>query len=251
MSNQMRFEDKVAIVTGGAGGIGGETVKALASEGAKVVIADFADSAQEFSDQLNRDGLDTYFVKTDVTNEENVKNLVTATVKKYGKVDLLVANAGIGLDGPIHELSYADWKKTIGINLDGVFLSDKYVIEQMRKQETGGAIVNTGSIHGLAGKEGIIAYGASKGGVKLLTQSLGATYAKEGIRVNSINPGYIDTPLLQQLPEEIYNELVKLHPIGRLGKPEEVAKGILFLLSDDASFIVGSNLLMDGGYTAV
>ena len=220
----MRFENKVAIVTGGAGGIGGATVEALAKEGAKVVIADFADSAKEFSNQLNSQGLDTYFFKTDVTNEENVKNLVAETVKKYGKVDLLVANAGIGLDGPIHELSYADWKKTTDINLNGVFLSDKYVIEQMRKQGTGGAIVNTGSIHGLVGKEGIIAYGTSKGGVKLLTQSLGATYAKEGIRVNSVNPGYIATPLLQQLPKEIYNELVALHPIGRLANRKKWQK---------------------------
>lgn len=247
----MRFENKVAIVTGGAGGIGGATVEALAAEGAKVVIADFADAAQKFSDELNANGLDTFFVKTDVTNEESIKNMVSQTVEKYGKVDLLVANAGIGLDAPIHELPFEHWKKTLSINLDGVFLADKYVIEQMLKQGTGGAIVNTGSIHGLVGKEGIIAYGASKGGVKLLTQSLGATYAKEGIRVNSVNPGYIDTPLLQQLPKEIYDQLVALHPIGRLGKAEEVAKTILFLLSDDASFFAGASLVMDGGYTAV
>ncbi|GGL48979.1 SDR family NAD(P)-dependent oxidoreductase [Sporolactobacillus putidus] len=250
----MRFKDKVAIVTGGAGGIGAATVRAFVNEGAKVVIADFSERGKELSDELNADGFDTFFIKTDVTDEDQVKNLVDNTVRKYGKLDIMFANAGIAVDGSksIHELSYDKWKKTIDINLNGVFLSDKYAITQMRKQGTGGVVVNTGSIHSLAGREGWTAYTSSKGGVKLLTQTLGATYAREGIRVNAVGPGYIDTPLIASETEgEAKKQLTALHPMGRLGKPEEVAKAVLFLASDDASFVAGSILITDGGYTAV
>ncbi|MEH6942239.1 SDR family NAD(P)-dependent oxidoreductase [Bacillus sp. JJ722] len=247
----MRFQDKVAIVTGGASGIGAVTARAFAEEGAKVVIADFADAGQQVSDSLNQEGFDTLFVKVDVTSEEQVKHLISETVNKYDKLDIMFANAGIGNDGNIHELTYEKWQKTLDINLNGVFLSDKYAIEQMRLQGHGGVVINTGSIHSLAGREGVTAYASSKGGVKLLTQTLGATYAKEGIRVNAIAPGYIDTPLLAAADENARNYLTSLHPMGRLGKPEEVAKAVLFLASDDASFVSGSLLVVDGGYTAV
>lgn len=247
----MRFQDKVAIVTGGASGIGAATVKSLAEEGAKVVIADFSDQGASYATQLKKEGLEATFIKTDVTNEQNVKNLISSAVEIYGEINLVVANAGIASDASIHELPFEKWKKTIDVNLDGVFLTDKFAIEQMLKQGNGGAIVNTGSIHSFVGKVGVTAYSAAKGGVKLLTQTLAATYAEKGIRVNSVNPGYIDTPLLKGVPEEFYNELVKLHPMGRLGQAEEVAKAILFLLSDDASFVVGTSLLVDGGYTSI
>ncbi|UYZ00722.1 SDR family oxidoreductase [Peribacillus frigoritolerans] len=247
----MKLENKVAIVTGGASGIGASTAQLFAEEGAKVVIADFADHGRAVSEELNGKGYDTLFVKTDVTNENNVKNMIEETVNKYGKLDIMFANAGIARDGNIHELSYEQWQKTIDINLSGVFLSDKYAIEQMQKQSTGGAIVNTGSIHSHAGKPGVTAYSAAKGGVKLLTQTLGATYAKDGIRVNAVCPGYIDTPLIAEAQGEIRQGLIDLHPIGRLGRAEEVAKAVLFLASDDASFVTGTSLIVDGGYTAV
>lgn len=247
----MRFQDKVAIVTGGASGIGAVTARAFAEEGAKVVIADFADAGQQISDNLNHEGYDTFFVKTDVTSEEQVKGLISETVKKYGKLDIMFANAGIAKDGNIHDLSYDSWQRTIDINLSGVFLSDKYAIEQMRLQGHGGVVVNTGSIHSLAGKVGVTAYASAKGGVKLLTQTLGATYAKEGIRVNAVAPGYIDTPLIAAAQGSIRDHLTSLHPMGRLGKPEEVAKSVLFLASEDASFVSGAMLVVDGGYTAV
>jgi NAD(P)-dependent dehydrogenase (short-subunit alcohol dehydrogenase family) len=246
----MRLENKVAIVTGGASGIGETTVRLFAKEGAKVVIADFSSRGHELAEELNQAGFDALFVKTDVTKEDEVKNMVSATVEKYGKVDILFANAGIAKDAPGHLLSMDDWQRTIDINLTGVFLCDKYVIEQMLAQGTGGAIVNCGSIHSHAGKAGVTAYSSAKGGVKLLTQTLGLTYAKQGIRVNAVCPGYIDTPLIAGRNEALNEHLIGLHPMGRLGKPEEVAKAVLFLASDDASFVTGTSLLVDGGYTA-
>lgn len=246
----MRFENKVAIVTGGASGIGETTVRAFAKEGAKVVIADFSPRGQELSDELNAGGFDALFVKTDVTREDEVKHMVSATVEKFGRVDILFANAGIAKDAPAHQLSVEDWQRTIDINLTGVFLCDKYVIEQMLAQDSGGAIINCGSIHSHAGKAGVTAYSSAKGGVKLLSQTLGITYAKQGIRVNAVCPGYIDTPLIAGRDKAMNEHLISLHPMGRLGKPEEVAKAVLFLASDDASFITGTSLLVDGGYTA-
>ncbi|GAA4842012.1 SDR family oxidoreductase [Paenibacillus vulneris] len=246
----MRFKDKAAVVTGGASGIGEMTVRLFAAEGAKIVIADFADRGQELSKELNQQGYDTLFVKTDVTQEEQVRNMVEQTVKQYGKLDILFANAGIAKDAPAHELSLESWQKTIDINLTGVFLCDKYAIGQMLSQDTGGVIVNCGSIHSHAGKAGVTAYSSAKGGVKLLTQTLGVTYAKNHIRVNAVCPGYIDTPLISGRTEAVNEHLISLHPMGRLGKPEEVAKAVLFLASEDASFITGTSLLIDGGYTA-
>ncbi|MDR0271501.1 SDR family oxidoreductase [Paenibacillus sp.] len=247
----MRFENKVAIVTGGASGIGESTVRLFAAEGAKVVIADFSDRGQAVSEELNQQGFDTLFVKTDVTKEQDVIRMIEQTVEKYGKLDVLFANAGIAKDAPADQLSFEGWQRTIDINLTGVFLCDKYAIKQMLEQGTGGAIVNCGSIHSHVGKSRVTAYASAKGGVKLLTQSLGADYATKGIRINAVCPGYIDTPLISGRTEEITNHLVGLHPMGRLGKPEEVAKAVLFLASDDASFITGTSLLVDGGYTAV
>ncbi|MVP01340.1 SDR family NAD(P)-dependent oxidoreductase [Paenibacillus lutrae] len=246
----MRFQDKVAIVTGGASGIGEATVRLFAQEGAKVVIADFSDRGQTVADELQAAGSDALFVKTDVTKEEDVKHMVAETVKQYGKLDILFANAGIAKDGPADQLSWEAWQKTIDINLSGVFLSDKYALEQMLAQGTGGAIVNCGSIHSHVGKAGVTAYASAKGGVKLLTQTLGIDYAQRGIRVNAVCPGYIDTPLIAGRTEAITNHLTALHPMGRLGRPEEVAKAVLFLASDDASFVTGTTLLVDGGYTA-
>lgn len=246
----MKLANKVAIVTGGASGIGETTVRLFAQEGAKVVIADFSPRGEQLAAELNEAGFEALFVKTDVTKEAEVKHMVHATVEKFGRVDVLFANAGIAKDTPAHQLSMEDWQRTIDINLTGVFLCDKYVIEQMLAQGTGGAIVNCGSIHSHAGKAGVTAYSSAKGGVKLLSQTLGITYAKQGIRVNAVCPGYIDTPLIAGRNEEMNEHLISLHPMGRLGKPEEVAKAVLFLASDDASFVTGTSLLVDGGYTA-
>ncbi|MFF2588085.1 SDR family NAD(P)-dependent oxidoreductase [Peribacillus butanolivorans] len=246
----MKLKDKVAIVTGGASGIGEATVRLFAEEGAKVVIADFSERGKDISVELNTNGYNTLFVKTDVTNEEDIKQMINETVNKYGKLDIMYANAGVADDAPAHELSYEKWKRTIDINLSGVFLSDKYSIEQFLKQGTGGVIVNAGSVHSFVGAPNPTAYSSAKGGVKLLTQNLCTAYAKDGIRINAVCPGYIDTPLLASVDPQTKEYLVSLHPQGRLGKPEEIAKAVLFLASDDASFVNGTTLLVDGGYTA-
>ncbi|MGW6379950.1 SDR family NAD(P)-dependent oxidoreductase [Peribacillus butanolivorans] len=246
----MKLKDKVAIVTGGASGIGEATVRLFAEEGAKVVIADFSERGKDISVELNTNGYNTLFVKTDVTNEEDIKQMINETVNKYGKLDIMYANAGVADDAPAHELSYERWKRTIDINLSGVFLSDKYSIEQFLKQGTGGVIVNAGSIHSFVSLPHPTAYSSAKGGVKLLTQNLCTAYAKDGIRINAVCPGYIDTPLLASVDPQTKEYLVSLHPQGRLGKPEEIATAVLFLASDDASFVNGTTLLVDGGYTA-
>ncbi|GIN22721.1 short-chain dehydrogenase [Siminovitchia fordii] len=246
----MKLKDKVAIVTGGASGIGEATVRLFAEEGAKVVVADYSERGNDLSEELNNSGHDKFFVKTDVTKEEDTINMINETVNKYGRLDIMYANAGIAADAPAHELSYEKWKRTIDINLSGVFLSNKYSIEQFLKQNTGGVIVNAGSIHSFVSLPNPTAYSSAKGGVKLLTQNLCTAYAKDGIRINAICPGYIDTPLLKDVDSQTKEYLVSLHPQGRLGKPEEVAKAVLFLASDDASFVNGTTLLVDGGYTA-
>ena len=243
----MRFKDKVVIVTGGASGIGEASVRAFAREGAKVVIADFADHGQALADELGADK--TLFIKIDVTDSEAVQAMITKTVTKFGRLDVMFANAGIAADGPIDELEESAWQRTIDINLGGVYLCDKYAIQQFLKQG-GGVIVNCGSIHSHVGKRGVTAYAAAKGGVKLLTQTLGIEYGAQGIRVNAVCPGYIDTPLLSHIPDDAKEKLVALHPMGRLGRAEEVANAVLFLASDEASFVTGSSLMVDGGYTA-
>lgn len=246
----MRFENKTVIVTGGASGIGEVTVRAFAAEGANVVIADFSAQGQAVADALAQDGHKALFVQTDVTDSGAVQRLVERTVATFGRIDVLFANAGIAADGPIDQLDEQAWDRTIAINLSGVYLSDKYVIEQMLRQNGGGSIVNCGSIHSHVGRSGVTAYAAAKGGVKLLGQTLAIDYASRGIRVNTICPGYIDTPLLNQAPPEMKAELARLHPMGRLGTAEEVARAVLFLASDEASFVTGAALMVDGGYTA-
>lgn len=246
----MKFENKVVIVTGGASGIGLVTARAFASEGAKIVIVDFSPRGQDVVDQLQKNATQALFVQTDVSNEKSVEEMVQKVAEHFGQIDVLFANAGIAKDAPATELSLPDWQATIDINLTGVFLSDRAVLQYWMKNKQRGVIVNCGSIHGFVGKGGVTAYAAAKGGVKLLTQSLAIDYAPHGIRVNAVCPGYIDTPLLNHIDQEGINHLSAMHPMGRLGKPQEVASVVLFLASEDASFMTGTSLLVDGGYTA-
>ncbi|MBP1963129.1 SDR family NAD(P)-dependent oxidoreductase [Paenibacillus aceris] len=247
----MKLSGKVAVITGGASGIGKAAARLFVEQGAKVVISDISDQAEETVKELSNVGGEVIFVKTNVSKEEDIQSLIAATVQHFGKLDIMIANAGIGHSAkPIEDVTLDRWQQMIDINLTGVFLCNKHAIAQMMQQGTGGAIINTASIMGHVGMMNLASYNAAKGGVANFTRSLGVSYAKHGIRINAICPGFIDTPILNGADEATRNHLVALHPIGRLGRAEEIANAMLFLASDDASFVVGTNLMVDGGYTA-
>ena len=240
------FKEKVAVVTGGASGIGLATTKKLLSEGANVVILDLK-MDEEIINSLCENVL---YLKCDVSNEENVKNCIEEIIKKFNHIDYLVANAGIGGSASKpHEVSMDEWNKVISVNQTGIFLLNKYVINEMLKSGKG-AVVNTSSMYGLVGSTTSFAYSASKGAINQMTRSLALTYARDNIRVNAIAPGYVDTPILSMVPDNIKEAMGNELPIGRLGKDTEIANLICYLLSDDASFITGSIIPIDGGFTA-
>lgn len=240
------FKEKVAVVTGGASGIGLATTKKLLSEGANVVILDL----KMDEEIINNLGENILYLKCDVSNEENVKNSIEEIIKKFNHIDYLVANAGIGGSASKpHEVSMDEWNKVISVNQTGIFLLNKYVINEMLKKGKG-AVVNTSSMYGLVGSTTSFAYSASKGAINQMTRSLALTYARDNIRVNAIAPGYVDTPILSMVPDNIKEAMGNELPIGRLGKDTEIANLICYLLSDDASFITGAIIPIDGGFTA-
>lgn len=243
----MKFNGKVAIITGGASGIGLATAKKLLSEGAKVVLADWNDDVDEIAKSLNSEAIG---IKTDVSNENEVKNCVNQVIEKFGHVDMLVANAGIG-GGPNkpHEVSLDEWNKVVSVNQTGIYLFNKYVIAEMLKTG-GGSIVNTSSMYGLVGSNTSFAYSATKGAINQMTRSEALVYARDGIRINAVAPGYVDTPILAEVPKEYKDAMANSLPVGRLGEDVEIANLISYLLSDDASFITGAIVPIDGGYTA-
>ncbi|HYF96116.1 MAG TPA: SDR family NAD(P)-dependent oxidoreductase [Symbiobacteriaceae bacterium] len=246
----MRLDGKVAIVTGGASGIGLATVERMTAENAKVLIADYSKKGVEVASALKEKGYAVEFIHTDVSSEEQVAAMVAKAVELWGRLDVIVSNAGIGSLGKADELAAEAWNQVIGINLTGVFLCAKHAIPAMRRSG-GGSIVNIASILGHVGFPGATAYAAAKAGVVNLTRTMAIDYAKEGIRINAICPGFIETPMVVNgLTEEQVKWIAGMHPLGRLGKPEEVANAILFLASDEASFVTGTSLFVDGGYTA-
>jgi len=242
-----RFAGQVAIVTGGASGIGEAVCRQLAREGARVVVADYdGTGAQALAAQLG----DALAVQLDVADAAAVERMVQATVERFGGLHLAVNNAGIG--GPSHptaDYPLADWHRVIDVNLHGVLYSMKYELPAMLASG-GGAIVNMASILGSVGWSGSVAYVAAKHALLGMTRTTAMEYASQGIRVNAVGPAFIDTPLLSGLDPATREGLVGLHPVGRLGTPEEVAALTCFLLSREASFITGSYHLVDGGYTA-
>ena len=241
---------KVAIVTGGANGIGEATVREMANQGASVVIADVHDAnGERLLTALHNANQPCRYQHADVSIEQDVEDLVQRTAREFGRLDIMVANAGINSTVPTHTLTLDQWRENLAVNLDGVFLSVKHAIQVMRGQG-GGSIVITSSVLGHVGASGVLAYTGAKAAVVNMARSLAVEYAKERIRVNVVSPGYISTPLLQGLADDALQRLADLHPMGRLGTAREVAKAIIFLASDDASFITGTSLLVDGGYTA-
>lgn len=235
---------KKAIVTGGASGIGLATAQQLIALGAEVMIADYSPEVDNVAAEIGAKAF-----RVDVTKDEEVKAMVEAAVEQLGEVNIAVASAGLGGDKlPIDEETMENWSKVINVDFTGVMLTNRYVVEQFRKQGKGGAIVNLASMFGLCAVPTNVAYSASKGGVVNLTRAAGTMYAAENIRVNAVCPGVIKTPLITEEYRRIYADL---HPAKRLGEPEEVAKLIAFLVSDDAQFITGTAISIDGGYTAV
>lgn len=264
-----RVSGKVAIVTGAAKGIGAASAKALAREGAKVVCSDFDEPGGEaLAAEIQRLGGEAIFVAHDVTSEAQWENVVAVAEKRFGGLHIVVNNAGIAPEGlPIEELSLESWRHTLAVDLDSVFLGCKHAIRTIKKTTATGAkgsIINISSIMGLIGWPHTADYNAAKGGVRLLTKCAALECAGAGydIRVNSIHPGYIDTPLVRNAiannvgaedgigPNERMEMLVSLHPIGRLGVADEIANMVLFLASDESSFVTGAEMVVDGGYTA-
>lgn len=247
----MQLKDKVAVITGAGSGIGRATALLFAQEGAKVVVADYSDEGgEETVKQIEEKGGKATFVRVDVSQAADVQKMVKAATDKYGRLNILYNNAGIeGPSAPTGNLSEADWDRVLSVNLKGVFLGSKYAIPQMLKQGSG-VIINTASIAGLVGFNNMPAYCASKGGVISLTKAMALEYAKNNIRVNCICPGVIRTPMLNRTPSPAVEAMVKREPIGRFGEPEEIAQAALYLASDRSSFITGTALIVDGGWTA-
>jgi len=248
-----RAENKVVIITGGALGIGRETCLLLAKEGAKVAITDVLEKeGKKLAEEIKLSGGTAKFWHLDVSKESEVERVLASVVKEYGKIDSIVNNAGIaGADKPTHEVSEKEWDTVMNINVKGVFFCTKHSIPYMKKSG-GGSIVNISSVYGMVGAGDIPPYHASKGAVRLMSKNDALIYAKNNIRVNSVHPGFIWTPLVEKLGKDIpgfREKLDSLHPIGHIGEPIDIAYGILYLISDETKFVTGSELVIDGGYT--
>ena len=252
-----RVAGKVAIVTGGALGIGRAACELLAREGAKVAVADVLDGpGAELAGRLADSGAAARYWRVDVAREEEVERVFGEIEAAFGRIDVLVNNAGIsGASKPTHELTEEEWDRVQAVNVKGVFFCTKHAIPRMIAGG-GGSIVNLSSIYGLVGAPDAPPYHASKGAVRLMTKTDALLYAKQGVRVNSVHPGFVWTPMVEAFigsepnAQELRRGIEALHPLGRLGRPEEIASGILFLASDESSFVTGSELVIDGGYTA-
>ena len=248
----MRLENKVALISGGARGMGAVEARLFVQEGAKVVIGDVLDDEGRRTEaEINESGGECVFVHLDVTSEESWQSAVSTAVDRFGKLDILVNNAGIYRTHNVADTSEEEWDQVMDINAKGVFLGTKAVIPAMRDNGSG-SIVNISSVAGLVGNLMSSAYTASKGAVRLLTKSTAIQYARDGIRCNSVHPGTIQTDMTAPLlSDPAYREdRINRTPIGRLGTAEDVAYGVLFLSSDEASFMTGSELVIDGGRTA-
>ena len=249
----MRLDNKVALITGGARGQGAVEARLFAAEGANVVICDILDEeGKRIESEINDTGGSSLFAHLDVTDESEWQHVIETTLNSFGKLDILVNNAGIYKWSQVEETTSELWDQTMDINAKGVFLGTKHAIAPMRNSG-GGSIVNISSVAGLVGSANAAAYCASKGAVRLLTKSTAIQYAKDGIRANSVHTGIIDTPMTSPnlfATKEARDRSASRHPLGRVGTSEDVAYGVLFLASDESSFMTGSELVIDGGLTA-
>jgi NAD(P)-dependent dehydrogenase (short-subunit alcohol dehydrogenase family) len=253
-----RVEGKTAVVTGGALGIGRAACLQLAREGAKVAVTDIADEeGQKVVETISESGGIAKYWRVDTSDEDGVSNAFSNIAREFGSINILVNNAGIaGANKPTHEITKEEWEKVIGVNVSGVFFCTKHAIFFMKKSG-GGSIINMSSIYGMVGAADLPPYHASKGAVRLMSKNDALLYAKDNIRVNSIHPGFIWTPLVEKLakdsPEGVKafrEQLDSHHPIGHVGEPDDIAYGVLYLASDESKFITGAELVIDGGYTA-
>lgn len=245
----MRFKNKIALITGSSRGIGKATALLFAKEGAKVAVNYFSSEKEAFAvvDEIKKIGSEAIAIKCDVSKEDDVKEMIQNTIDKFGKIDILVNNAGIAFDVPFFERTVEQWKKTLDVNLLGTFLCSKYASQQMLKTG-GGKIVNISSTNAInAFSPEAMDYDASKAGIIILTRDLAKELAPK-IQVNSIAPGWADTEFNKDLPKDFIEEETEKIYLKRFAKPEEIAKAILFLASDEASYITGSILKVDGGY---
>jgi NAD(P)-dependent dehydrogenase (short-subunit alcohol dehydrogenase family) len=250
----MRLDNKVALITGGAAGIGAGIAQRFSEAGAVVVIFDVNGAGALHVEQKLREKGRALAIQGDVANEDQVKSSVEQIVEEFGNLDVLVNNAAIDVEGPLLEMSSSVWDRTLAVNLKGAFLCSKYVIPQMRAR--GGAIVNISSVRALVSYEGNAAYDASKAGMIGLTRALALEHGRDGIRVNAICPGYIDTPMMddwlraQADPQATLQQIIRVHPVGRIGTPRDIAEAALFLASDAAAFVSGTFLVVDGAMSA-
>ena len=252
-----RLKDKVALITGAALGLGRAIALRMAEEGAAVALADVRDAEGEaFATELRARGLRARYWRCDVSRETEVAQVVTAAAAEFGRLDILVNNAGIsGANKPTHELTEAEWDQVQAVNVKGVFFGVKHAIPHLRRAG-GGSIVNLSSIYGLVGAADVPPYHASKGAVRLMSKNDALIYAPDNIRVNSIHPGFIWTPMVEGHlgsmgdVEQGRAAVSALHPLGRLGEPDDIAWAAVYLASDQARFVTGAELVVDGGYTA-
>lgn len=253
-----RVQDKVALITGGASGLGAESARRLAREGAAIVLTDMAvEAGQAVADEIMAEGHTALFMAQNVTDEARWAEVVAAVLTRFGRLDVLVNSAGIASGGgPLLSVTFEDWRNMISINLDGTFLGMKAAAPVM--VEAGrGSIINLSSILGKVGLAGAPAYCASKGGVLMLTKATALELAPLGVRVNSVHPGFIETPMVvnaiqnSENGNEMRDTIISRHAMGRLGVAREIADGIVFLASDESSFMTGAELVIDGGYTAI
>ncbi|MDD3890167.1 MAG: SDR family oxidoreductase [Syntrophomonadaceae bacterium] len=255
-----RLDGKVALIAGGAVGIGGADSKLFVKEGAKVVIGDVqVEKGQKLADEINKEGGEAIFVKLDISNEEDWKNAMKVTLDKFGKLNVLVNNAGVSLGADIEATTLKDWNWLMNINATGVFLGTKYGILTMKDNGEKCSIINRSSIDGQIGESGLFAYCASKGAVTILTKSAAIMCGEKGykIRINSVHPGYVHTDLTEKEAadsglsnEEYFAKVGALHPIGYIGEPIDIAYLDLYLASDESKFCTGAEFTIDGGWTA-